>query len=308
MGRIQFLVLWLLVLHLVVVQNLWAEVRFQPGGCEFSVEFPGEPKVYDIIIPALRKVDTAEYRGGKRQEDAFILVAEGYPVQKDAPIFLQPEQFLTKGAQDYAESNGIQNAEFRYFKDKLGKGITMRGFKIINGIPVIYSTMSLLGKSSMITLRVGSAAKIFPPPGAIKFLNSIRLGSDKEGVGAENWILIDKTTTGAKRFIDINSININGTMVEYKRLFVTSSPSGVNLISINQVDCSSGMSRTSAIVTIKKDGTVLEKVEMSLDQSPFMHTPNDYIQLTLNKNLCSNRKPLDLKTIRKNLLKIYNVP
>jgi len=294
MRKTFFITLLIIFIRLIFQPpTIMAQLIFQPRGCEFSVEFPGEPKIHDIYIPGIGKVENAEYMSGKAREDAFFFVVEGHLVPKYSPIFLQPQKNLIKGAKEYAESNGFQKPEIKYFKNKLGKGVILRGYKKIDGIPVIYSTKSLLGKNSIIHLRVGSSAEIFPPPGAIKFLNSIRLGSDKAGVDAENWILIDKTPTDAKRFIDINSININGTMVEYKRLFVTSSPSGVNLISINQVDCSSGMSRTSAIVTIKKDGTVLEKVEMSLDQSPFMHTPNDYIQLTLNKNLCSNRKPLE---------------
>jgi len=153
--------------------HAFAGTRFQPRECEFSVEFPSEPKVYDILIPGIGEVQNGEYRNGTGIEDAFVLVVEGYPVSKNSPIFVDPKHFLYDGAKNYAESNGIQNAEFKYFKDVKGYGITMRGYKVIRGIPVIYSTLTLLGKNSMITLRVSSAAKIFPPPGVVSFLKSI---------------------------------------------------------------------------------------------------------------------------------------
>ncbi len=63
-----------------------AGYRLQPKGCEFSVEFPGRPQVYDVVIPPLGRVPNAEYRSGKGPGDGFILVAECFAVLDGSPI------------------------------------------------------------------------------------------------------------------------------------------------------------------------------------------------------------------------------
>jgi hypothetical protein len=76
-------------------------------------------------------------------------------------------------AQNYAESNGIQKAEYKYFEDKKGKKVTMRGFKKIRDIFITYYAMALMGKSSIIFLYVGSASEIYPPAEITRFLKSV---------------------------------------------------------------------------------------------------------------------------------------
>lgn len=154
-----------------------ASERFQPRGCEFSVEFPGKPKIYDIIIPPTGKIQNAEYIGGSgKASDSFVFVAEGMPVSKQEILrqYKNIESYLLHRVQLYAEANGIQSPEFKYFEDTLGNGVAMRGYKTIDGIPIIYSTMTFLGERSFITLRVGCAAQFFPPPGMTEFMKSVR--------------------------------------------------------------------------------------------------------------------------------------
>ncbi len=151
--------------------------QFQPRGCEFSVEFPASPKIYDVVIPPIGKVQSAEYRGGSgRASDSYFFVAEGMPVSREEILKYHPsfEDYLLRSAQAYAEANGIESPEFKLFEDVSGRGIVMRGFKTISGIRVIYSSMSILGTHSIISLRAGSAAQIFPPPGMVEFMKSVR--------------------------------------------------------------------------------------------------------------------------------------
>lgn len=151
--------------------------RFQPNGCEFSVEFPGKPKVYDVIIPLVGKVQNAEYRGGSgKASDSYFFLVEGMPISRQEIFKYHKdiESYLSESAQTYAEANGIQSPEFKYYKDSLGHGIVMRGYKTVSGIRVIYTSMSLLGERSIVFLRAGSAAELFPPPGMVKFMKSVR--------------------------------------------------------------------------------------------------------------------------------------
>ena len=83
------------------------------------------------------------------------------------------KSYFYRSLQEYASANGIQSAEFKYFKDKIGEGMFMRGYKNISGQRVIYSTMSVLGDSSILSLRVGALAKDFPPPGFMRPLFSL---------------------------------------------------------------------------------------------------------------------------------------
>jgi hypothetical protein len=150
---------------------------FNPINCEFSVEFPAAPKVQEILVPALGKIQSAELRvGTKGSTSGYVLTAEGYPVSR-SDILKQYEDiksYFYNSLQEYANANGIQSAEFKYFKDNIGEGMFMRGYKSISGQRVIYSTMSVLGDSSIISLRVGAPAKDFPPPGFSAFFQSVR--------------------------------------------------------------------------------------------------------------------------------------
>lgn len=170
------LFLFILFFYITLLAADAAE-RFQPRGCEFSVEFPGKPQVYDVIIPPAGKVQTAEYKGGSgKDSDNYFFFVEGMPVshQEIFNNYQNIEAYLLRSAQAYAEANGIQFPEFKYYKDSLGHGIVMRGYKTISGIRVIYSSMSLLGERSIVFLRVGSAAEVFPPPGMAKFMKSVQ--------------------------------------------------------------------------------------------------------------------------------------
>lgn len=172
---VSFLLLFILFFY--ITSLAYATERFQPKGCEFSVEFPGKPKVYDVIIPPAGKVQSAEYRGGSgKGSDSYFLVVEGMPVTHEEIFnnYQDIESYLLQSAQAYAEANGIQFPEFKYYKDSIGHGIIMRGYKTVSGIRVIYSSMSILGERSIVFLRAGSAAELFPPSGMVKFMKSVR--------------------------------------------------------------------------------------------------------------------------------------
>jgi hypothetical protein len=161
----------------MAVSPAYAGALFSPRNCEFSVEFPAKPKVQEILVPALGKVQSAELRVGfKDSNSGYVLTAEGYPVSR-SDILKQHEDiksYFFRSLQEYANANGIQSAEFKYFKDKIGEGKYMRGYKNISGQRVIYSTMSVLGDSSILSLRVGAPAQDFPPPGFSAFIQSVR--------------------------------------------------------------------------------------------------------------------------------------
>jgi len=172
---VSFLLLFIFFFYITSLAD--AAERFQPRGCEFSVEFPGKPKVYDVIIPPSGKVQSAEYRGGSgKGSDSYFFFVEGMPIthQEILNNYKDIESYLFQSAQAYAEANGIQFPDFKYYEDRLGHGIVMRGYKTINGIRVIYSSISLLGERSIVFLRVGGAAELFPPPGMVKFMKSVQ--------------------------------------------------------------------------------------------------------------------------------------
>jgi hypothetical protein len=151
--------------------------RFQPRGCEFSVEFPGKVKTYDVVIPSVGKVQNGEFRGGSgKASDSYIFIAEGMPVSRREILRYHKnvESYLLQSAQTYAEANGIEEPEFRHLKDKLGPGVVMRGYKTVEGVPVIYSSTTVLGERSIISIRIGCPSALFPPPGLAQVLKSIR--------------------------------------------------------------------------------------------------------------------------------------
>ena len=171
----------LLIIIAVTVFTLDAHAedgwRFLPRGCEFSVKFPGKPKIYDVTILPIGKVQTADYRGGSgKASDSYFFIAECITISHEDILkhYKNIETYLLNSAQAYADANGIQKPEFKYMTDSLGFGILMRGYKRISGVNVIYSSLTLVGERSLISLRTGSAAQNFPPPGMTIFMGSIR--------------------------------------------------------------------------------------------------------------------------------------
>jgi len=55
---------------------------------------------------------------------------------------MKNKEYLIESMSRYVESNGIQNAEYKYYEDNLGNGVVMRGFKKLSGISVTYSGLA----------------------------------------------------------------------------------------------------------------------------------------------------------------------
>jgi hypothetical protein len=155
---------------------VFAGERFKPRNCEFSIEFPGKFKIQELMVPTIGSYESAEFRAEIGGASGYVLYAEGYPVKRSDILksYNDIKTYLSQSLNEYALANGIQSAEFRYFNDKTGEGMFMRGYKSISGQRVIYSTMSVVGKSSILAARVGAPAKDFPPPGFSQFFNSVR--------------------------------------------------------------------------------------------------------------------------------------
>lgn len=156
----------------IVIAGEW----FQPKNCEFSVEFPGKYKIAEIVIPPNVKLQSAEFYGIVDRSSGYVFTAECFAVSRSDILKGHDniKSYLLDSAQEYAFANGIQFPEFRHFEDKIGDGILMRGYKTISGQKVIYSTITVIGNSSIISLRVGAPASIFPPPGYSSFIKSVR--------------------------------------------------------------------------------------------------------------------------------------
>jgi hypothetical protein len=169
-------------IHFYFIATAKAGERFQPRGCEFSVEFPGKPKVYDVIIPLIGKVQNGEYMGGGNSlSDGYFFVVEGIPLSHKEIFKYHKdiESYLVKSIQAYAEANGIQGHEVRYHKGNIGHEVGLRGYKAVKGTPCIFAVMWVLGERSIISLRTGCAAENFPPPGMTELYKSVRQESTK---------------------------------------------------------------------------------------------------------------------------------
>ena len=127
-----------------------AESIFTTKGCEYSVTFPSEPKYKTSFDPRMGEYTQAQYSTGSKA-DGFFLRAECVATGDIRNAAINSKEFLQKQIVAYSESNGLQNPEYYYGENELGKYVHVRGFKTIDGVPVTYEAYTYVGAMSFVS-------------------------------------------------------------------------------------------------------------------------------------------------------------
>lgn len=151
---------------------------YVPEACEYSVAFPGTPKITTFHVPGLGEFPRAEYIGDANEQGLFLRV-ECISFPKAQRDILDDKDYLLNQTATYAEVNGLTNAEFHYEDTEFGRLVTVRGFKTVAERPVTYEVRQYLGRHSLLSMYAGGASSHYPPSAVAEFFSSIgKAGSE----------------------------------------------------------------------------------------------------------------------------------
>jgi hypothetical protein len=147
--------------------------KFQPDGCELYVYFPKRPVITEI---------TAETTTGQR-----IIITRAELIFLDAGYFIRAEftpklpnslnfssdKSLTDGAIDYTKNDGWTAPTVLVENTKIGKMVSIRGYKTLQGIPITFENKIFYGEKSVMSLYSGGPSKTYPGSFVVPFFRSI---------------------------------------------------------------------------------------------------------------------------------------
>lgn len=95
---------------------------------------------------------------------------------------------------------------------------------------------------------------------------------------------------GGIRYIDVQSISTNESIVTYYQRYVASGGSVATAIR-TQIDCRAKRGRTSAAIVLNPDGSLYAEIPYSLDETPFESLEKDSAMRLLSRVLCTEDAP-----------------
>jgi len=141
-------------------------IIFQPEGCEFSVEFPGQPKIESETEKTFSRHSAFLSKG----TSSLGAVCTNFV---DGELLDIPDETLSLWGWRYSESNGIRLPEIKVENTPLGKLVVISGSKLRNNWAYIYKVHAYYGLTSRMTLTISARTKHFPTPASEAFLKSI---------------------------------------------------------------------------------------------------------------------------------------
>lgn len=143
-------------------------------GCDFTIEFPGKPKIKTFSHPEL-----SDYEEGMWVSDlaGVALKSECVLVPNMSEKFngVDIKGYLIQTLSQYAQGNGMSGASYEYDEGAAWPTAILRGNKMIDGKPTTYLVKVILGKTSILTLTGGGLASSFPQDEINPFLRSAKL-------------------------------------------------------------------------------------------------------------------------------------
>ncbi len=147
---------------------------YSPDGCEYTVTFPGMPRLANGFQPGMGDYVQAQYENVGRAGGYYFVRAECIAIGKEIAARMNNKDILKQQIVAYAVSNGVQNAEYGYEEDGLGKHVHVRGFKTIDGVPVTFAAKMYVGSRSFASLAAGGPSASYPRQGVYEFFRSLK--------------------------------------------------------------------------------------------------------------------------------------
>jgi hypothetical protein len=146
---------------------------FAPKEVEFSVTFPGEPKLSEVTGKGGWFAEPTTLQVATRGNRELFLKAEAVKVDRRALGELSHERLIAYGM-SYAENQGFEAVEVTAEVKPFGPCHTVRGRKRMEGLPYVFLVRTCFGSTSMVTQYVAAPPADFPPQGGAQFLASLK--------------------------------------------------------------------------------------------------------------------------------------
>lgn len=150
-------------------------VVFVAKDCEYSVTFPSKPAIQIYTNPAIGDYEEAIW-SVREQSESISLKSECFKVPNlTSRIDGSPKKFILNQLSIYATNNGLSAPEYQYKKLSIGEGGMLRGSKLVEGVPVTYEMVMVVGVNSIIMMKAGGTSATYPQKVISPFLTSVTL-------------------------------------------------------------------------------------------------------------------------------------
>lgn len=149
--------------------TVYAEYKFSPSDCEFSVQFPE--------IPVIENSNSFELNQCKTTMASLILLNGTGGLKAECIICKAYNQnevndsTMTAMLREHAQISGVTNASYSYQEDKLGKIGIYRGQ--IESLGNVFINITIAGKKSSLSLSGSAPYKFYSKLNFHQFLKSV---------------------------------------------------------------------------------------------------------------------------------------
>jgi hypothetical protein len=158
---------------LINAQKTPARIKFQPKECKYYVSFPGGPVItpMDMATTTGQRVRTVRAELTIPGQNCFVR-AEFTPKLPNSLDYFD-DQALMDAPHNFANNDGWETPTVSIENSRLGKCVTLRGYKTISGIHVTYENRTYYGSESVLGLYGGGPSKSYPQPAVTRFFSSL---------------------------------------------------------------------------------------------------------------------------------------
>lgn len=160
------------------VKSETSSFKYSPKSCLYEFTFPKKPTIKAASVQASNNLYEGEIAEVNNSEDNSFQRVEFY-VLDSATIQAHNKESLISVARQFSTQNGLNNPEFTFVENELGKNLEMRAYKTLadqNETGRVYTYVAsiyALG-DNLVTLYAGCESKNYPTSKIQMFLTSIR--------------------------------------------------------------------------------------------------------------------------------------
>jgi len=164
------MVRYIIFITLVCISMLCSAVAFSqekysPRNCEFTAVFPGTPIIKDIYV-------TGHFHQSATLIRRNSVLRASCSIFNNNSVFDVDDQAIIEWGKNWAQRMGTIYPEISINKTNLGKVLTIKGTKNIEGNPFTYKGIIHHGQYSRMAVLVGAPAESYPTSEIISFLKS----------------------------------------------------------------------------------------------------------------------------------------
>lgn len=163
--------IYIAALLYIISMPLLAETQFHPPGCEYKLNFPGNPKQYKLQ-KATADGSTLPLYGAELSTSNGLIRAECASAGgNDLSQFNEPN--LIKYMKQLSLDNGLSRSNYKVTKNNLGIVGELTGIKDSERGRLTARIVNYIGTTSILTTSIISLSKDFQTKEMMEFSNSI---------------------------------------------------------------------------------------------------------------------------------------